>query len=89
MISNRRKTGEIEYDITMCTNGARSGLVAITARCAVLTPWAAFVTGVVGGWVYIFFSKLLVRLRIEDAVDAIPGKSEVNANRHTTLVETT
>jgi Amt family ammonium transporter len=80
MIINRRKTGEIEYDITMCMNGALSGLVAITAGCAVMAPWAAFVTGAIGGWVYIFFSKLLVKLRIDDAVDAIPGKSTLNAN---------
>ena len=39
---------------------------------ATLAPWAAFVTGVIGGWVYIFFSSLLVKLRIDDAVDAIP-----------------
>jgi Amt family ammonium transporter len=76
MIINRRKTGEIEYDITMCMNGALSGLVAITAGCAVMAPWAAFVTGAIGGWVYIFFSKLL------DAVDAIRGKSTLNPNRH-------
>lgn len=85
MIINRRKTGEIEYDITMCMNGALSGLVAITAGCAVLSPWAAFVTGVIAGWVYIFFSKLLVRLRIDDAVDAIPGESTVIANRNQLL----
>ena len=29
-------------------------------------------TGAVAGWVYIFFSNLLVKLRIDDAVDAIP-----------------
>jgi Amt family ammonium transporter len=60
-------------------NGALSGLVAITAGCATLAPWAAFVTGVVGGWVYIFVSNLLVKLRIDDAVDAVPGKSILSA----------
>jgi Amt family ammonium transporter len=39
---------------------------------AVMAPWAAFVTGVIGGWVYIFVSKLLVKLRVDDAVDAVP-----------------
>lgn len=39
---------------------------------ATLAPWAAFVTGAVAGWVYIFFSNLLVKLRIDDAVDAVP-----------------
>jgi Amt family ammonium transporter len=72
MFLSRMKTGECEYDITMCMNGALSGLVGITAGCATLAPWAAFVTGVVAGWVYIFCSNLLVKLRIDDAVDAIP-----------------
>lgn len=72
MILSRAKTGEAEYDITMAMNGCLSGLVAITAGCATLAPWAAFVTGAVAGWVYIFFSNTLVKLRIDDAVDAVP-----------------
>merc|ERR1719223_2482524 len=68
----RIKTGETMYDITMCMNGALSGLVGITAGCSVCEPWAAFVIGVIAGWVYIGFSNLLVWLKIDDAVDAIP-----------------
>ncbi|KAL7527042.1 hypothetical protein ACHAWF_002017, partial [Thalassiosira exigua] len=68
----RRKTGETAYDISMTMNGALSGLVGITAGCAVLAPWASFVVGIVAGWCYIFWSALLVRLEIDDAVDAIP-----------------
>jgi Amt family ammonium transporter len=72
MILGRRKTGETMYDITMCMNGALSGLVGITAGCSVCEPWAAFVIGIIAGWVYIFWSSLLVKLKIDDAVDAIP-----------------
>jgi len=72
MILYRRQTGETEYDITMCMNGALAGLVAITAGCSVVEPWAAFVIGLVAGWTYIFWSNLLVKLKIDDAVDAIP-----------------
>jgi Amt family ammonium transporter len=72
MILYRRKTGETAYDITMCMNGALSGLVGITAGCATVTPWAAFVIGIVAGWTYIFWSNLLVKLKIDDAVDAVP-----------------
>ena len=72
MFLYRRKTGETMYDITMVMNGALSGLVAITAGCSVVEPWAAFVIGVIGGWVYIFYSSLLIKLKIDDAVDAIP-----------------
>lgn len=66
------KTGETSYDLSMAMNGCLSGLVAITAGCSVVTPWAAVLIGVVSGWVYIAGSKLLIKLRIDDAVDAIP-----------------
>jgi Amt family ammonium transporter len=72
MFMYRRQTGETAYDITMCMNGALSGLVGITAGCSVVAPWAAFVIGIVAGWTYIFWSNLLVKLKIDDAVDAIP-----------------
>lgn len=67
-----KKTGETSYDLTMAMNGALGGLVAITAGCSVVRPWAAIIIGIIGGWVYFGFSKLLVKLRIDDAVDAIP-----------------
>ena len=72
MFMYRRKTGETAYDLTMVMNGALTGLVSITAGCAVMAPWAAFVTGIMGGWVYIFYSNLIIRFKIDDAVDAIP-----------------
>ena len=53
-------------------NGALGGLVAITANCSVVEPWAAVIIGIIAGWVYVFSSKLLVALKIDDAVDAIP-----------------
>jgi Amt family ammonium transporter len=56
----------------MAMNGVLSGLVAITGGCAVMEPWAAVVTGIIAGWLYIYGSNLLIRLRIDDAVDAIP-----------------
>lgn len=59
-------------DITAVTNGALSGLVAVTAGCAVIWPWAAVVIGLIGGLVYIGASNLLLKLEIDDAVDAIP-----------------
>jgi len=65
-------SGEAEYDLTMAMNGALGGLVAITANCSVVEPWAAVIIGVIAGWVYVFSSKLLVALKIDDAVDAIP-----------------
>ena len=37
-----------------------------------LAPWAALFIGMVAGWVYVGASKLLIKLKIDDAVDAIP-----------------
>lgn len=67
-----RVTGEVSYDLTMAMNGALGGLVAITAGCSVVQPWAACIIGIIAGLVYYGFSKLLIKLRIDDAVDAIP-----------------
>jgi len=69
---SQRKTGSTTYDLGYTMNGCLTGLVAITAGCATVEPWAAVVIGIVAGWLYLLGSKLLVRLRIDDAVDAIP-----------------
>ena len=53
-------------------NGTLAGLVSITAAChAVSTPEAAFI-GAVGAVIYRSSSNLLLYLRIDDAVGAIP-----------------
>jgi Amt family ammonium transporter len=67
-----RRTGEPHFSLLMAMNGALSGLVAITSGCGVVEPWAAVVIGVVAGWLYIYSSNLLIRLHIDDVVDAIP-----------------
>lgn len=71
-IIGRMQTGETEYDLSMAMNGTLGALVGITAGCSVVEPWAAAVIGIIAGWVYLFASKLLIKLRIDDAVDAIP-----------------
>ncbi len=59
-------------DLSMTMNGALAGLVAVTAPCAFITPWAAIVIGLVGGTLVVFGVRLLDRLRIDDPVGAIP-----------------
>jgi len=53
-------------------NGCLTGLVAITAGAATVETWGAVVIGVCAGWFYLLGSHLLVKFRIDDAVDAIP-----------------
>jgi Amt family ammonium transporter len=69
---DRWKTGLHMYDTTVTMNGVLTGLVAITAPCGSVYPWAAYVIGIVAGWLYLLGSKLLVRFRIDDPADAVP-----------------
>lgn len=69
---NFRQTGLMEYDLSMAMNGALGGLVGVTAGCSTVTPGLAVVIGIVSGWTYLFVSKLLLKFKIDDAVDAIP-----------------
>jgi len=67
-----RRLGEPIFDLRMAMNGSLSGLVAITAGCGVVEPWAAMLIGGIAGLLYIGGSNLLIKLRLDDAVDAIP-----------------
>lgn len=71
-IIDARISGEVSYDLTMAMNGSLAGLVGITAGCSVVRPFAACIIGIIAGMVYYFFSKFLVMMKIDDAVDAIP-----------------
>lgn len=53
-------------------NGALGGLVAITASSDILTLWQAALVGLIAGGATVFGSLLLLKLRIDDAVNAIP-----------------
>ena len=70
--SNHRLTGDFELNIGFGLNGALAGLVGITGACGIIEPWAAVLTGGIAGLVYLYGSKLLLRLRIDDAIDSIP-----------------
>ncbi|MEA4931978.1 MAG: ammonium transporter [Lawsonibacter sp.] len=53
-------------------NGALGGLVAITAGSELLTPVAAIFVGFISGAVVMLGSVLLLKLGIDDAVNAVP-----------------
>ncbi|MBL8078332.1 MAG: ammonium transporter [Anaerolineales bacterium] len=59
-------------DAGMSVNGLLAGLVAITAPCAFVDPWAAVVIGLIAGVIVIFASSLLEKLKIDDPVGAVP-----------------
>mmetsp|Transcript_196 Transcript_196/g.306 ORF Transcript_196/g.306 Transcript_196/m.306 type:complete len:718 (+) Transcript_196:127-2280(+) len=60
------------YRLSMILNGVISGLVSITASCAIVEPWAAMMIGFIGSLVYIGASKLLIVLKVDDPLDAFP-----------------
>jgi ammonium transporter, Amt family len=67
-----QKTGEVSFDLPCTLNGCLSGLVAITAGCALFEPWVAMLVGSAGGLLYVGASKTLLHFHIDDGVDAIP-----------------
>lgn len=66
------QTGTYLYDLLQVGNGALGGLVAITGGAGYVRPWAAFIIGIIGGFVYFGSSKLVLHvMKIDDPVDAI------------------
>ena len=59
-------------DLSMAMNGALAGLVAITAPCAYVDPWAALVIGIVAGYIVVRAVEILDKLQIDDPVGAFP-----------------
>lgn len=53
-------------------NGVLAGLVAITAGCHVVATWEALAIGAVAGLLMVLALEGLARLRIDDAIGAIP-----------------
>ena len=53
-------------------DGGLAGLVSITAGADVLQPWAAIIAGLVGSVVLWGSSKLLLKLKIDDPLEAFP-----------------
>jgi Amt family ammonium transporter len=58
-------------DLSMMLNGAVGALVAITAACAFVAPWAAIVIGLVAGGIVVFGILLVERLGIDDPIGAL------------------
>ncbi|MBD8026170.1 ammonium transporter [Ureibacillus sp. Re31] len=63
------KTGKADVPTTL--NGALAGLVAITASCGFVAPWAAVVIGLIGGIMVVFSMQLFERLKIDDPIAAL------------------
>jgi Amt family ammonium transporter len=60
------------WDLIAVCNGCLAGLVSITAGCPVLEPYAAIIAGAGGAVVIWASSKLLLKLQIDDPLEAFP-----------------
>ncbi len=58
-------------DVPTMLNGALAGLVAITASCAFVDPWAAVVIGAIGGFIVVFSMKMFDKAKIDDPIFAL------------------
>ena len=58
-------------DMSMVANGAIAALVAITASCAFVDPWASVVIGAVAGIIAVLGVLFIDKLHIDDPVGAV------------------
>ncbi|KAK4522496.1 hypothetical protein GAYE_PCTG10G0386 [Galdieria yellowstonensis] len=69
MVYTRIRSGV--YDLLTTLNAILAGLVAVTAPCAVIEPWAAVIVGAIACLIYVYGSKLMLRLGLDDPLDAV------------------
>ncbi len=58
-------------DVPTMLNGALAGLVAITASCAFVAPWAAVLIGTIGGLIVFLSMKFFDQAKIDDPIFAL------------------
>ncbi|KAK4537390.1 hypothetical protein CDCA_CDCA12G3415 [Cyanidium caldarium] len=59
------------FDCVIMTNGFVCGLVVVTAPCSTVPTYSALCIGIIGAFVYFFGNKLVVRMGIDDPLEAI------------------
>lgn len=59
-----------KWSITLACNGVLAGLVSITAPCATVEPELSIIIGFFGGLIYFGFSRLMIKVEIDDPLDA-------------------
>jgi Amt family ammonium transporter len=70
-IESKIATGKAMYGVENMGNGCLAGLAAITASCNVVRPWAAIIIGAVAGALYLAASKVSVKIKLDDPLDAV------------------
>ena len=71
MVWVQRRSANKKPDPGMMANGMLAGLVAITAPCAFVQPWAAMVIGIIAGVIVVESVWFIEKRGIDDPVGAI------------------
>ncbi|MCT2536126.1 ammonium transporter [Aquibacillus koreensis] len=58
-------------DVPTMLNGALAGLVAITASCGFVDPWAAVIIGLIGGIMVFYSMRFFEKMKIDDPIAAL------------------
>ncbi|XP_047737208.1 putative ammonium transporter 1 [Hyalella azteca] len=66
-----RLSGNNNWSFLMALNGSLVGMVSICSGCNVLRPWGACIAGLVGGVIYVMLHYLMIRIRVDDPLDAV------------------
>ncbi|XP_059082063.1 putative ammonium transporter 1 [Tigriopus californicus] len=69
LIAFRLKTGYWKFGPTV--NGALTGMVSVCCGCDGFYPWSACLAGAVGGLIYIVIAQLVIKLKIDDPIEAV------------------
>eukprot|EP00730_Choanoeca_flexa_P016939 TRINITY_DN8093_c0_g1_i1.p1 TRINITY_DN8093_c0_g1~~TRINITY_DN8093_c0_g1_i1.p1 ORF type:complete len:536 (+),score=50.42 TRINITY_DN8093_c0_g1_i1:126-1610(+) len=70
MILEKFLNGELSLMITI--NGMLAGAVAVCASANNIEPWASYLVGIIGGFVFLVWSKVLPSFGVDDSIDAVP-----------------
>jgi Amt family ammonium transporter len=62
----------LRFSVAAICNGVLAGLVSITAACDGTTGYGALIVGFLGGLIYNIVSYILLKLEIDDPLDAFP-----------------
>lgn len=58
-------------DVSMTLNGSLAGLVAITAGCSAVDPWAAAIIGLCAGIIIVVAVEFVDKIHVDDPVGAV------------------
>ncbi len=72
-----------KWSLSRIINGCLAGMVSVCSGCDEYYPWMAAMIGCVAGIIYVSLSSLMVRLKIDDPLDAVAvhagsGESQTN-----------